>query len=126
MLHGFDGRAGKAAPGGAADAAVAAVAAVEPILDAIACQDERHDGSGRPRGRVADEIPLLGRVLSLAKELGRLTRKGGAGGAPLDLDQALAAIRKDSAEKFHPDVLGACLVAHRNGVLAPGSGMAAF
>jgi pSer/pThr/pTyr-binding forkhead associated (FHA) protein len=123
MLHGFDGRAGKAAPGGAADAAVAAV---EPILDAIACQDERHDGSGRPRGRVADEIPLLGRVLSLAKELGRLTRKGGAGGAPLDLDQALAAIRKDSAEKFHPDVLGACLVAHRNGVLAPGSGMAAF
>lgn len=115
MLHGLEARAGAKTTGGAAEAKV------EPILEAIACQDERHDGSGRPRGRVADEIPLLGRVLSLSKELDRFTREGGAGGAPLDLEQALASIRKDSAEKFDPDVLGACLVAHRNGVLALGS-----
>jgi pSer/pThr/pTyr-binding forkhead associated (FHA) protein len=121
MLHGVIDAPVGSSPGKKA----AAPAGAEPILDAIACQDERHDGSGRPRGRVADEIPILGRVLSLAKEIDRLTREGGAGGKPLDLDQALAAVRKDSAEKFHPDVLGACLVAHRNGTLAPGSGTAA-
>jgi pSer/pThr/pTyr-binding forkhead associated (FHA) protein len=115
MLHGLAARAG------AKEGAGSVEAKVEPLLDAIACQDERHDGSGKPRGRVADEIPLLGRVLSLAKELDRLTREGGEGKTPLDLEQALASLRKDSAEKFHPDVLGACLVAHRNGVLAPGS-----
>ncbi|MBI4603272.1 MAG: FHA domain-containing protein [Planctomycetes bacterium] len=90
-----------------------------PILEAIECQDERHDGSGTPAGRVGDEIPLLGRILSLAKELDRLVREGGPEGKGLDVGQALVAIRESAGEKFHPDVVQACLVAHRNGALSP-------
>jgi HD-GYP domain-containing protein (c-di-GMP phosphodiesterase class II) len=96
----------------------AGISGLDPILDAVECQDERHDGSGKPKGRMGDEIPILGRVLSLAKELDRLTRSGGAQGTGLSLEQALAALRETAGEKFQADIVQACLVAHRSGKLA--------
>jgi len=90
---------------------------MEQIVEAIECQDERHNGSGSPRHRVGDEIPLLGRILSLAKEVDRLGRSGGPDGRGLPMEEALASIRETAGEAFHPDVIQACLVAERNGIL---------
>jgi len=100
---------------------LAALPGMEPILESIACQDERHDGNGSPGSRLGDEIPLLGRILSLAKELDRLASTTGisagtdtgAGG----LEAALKSIRECAGRQFHPDVVQACLLAHRDGGL---------
>lgn len=89
---------------------------VDAILDAIACQDERHDGSGAPAGKLGDEIPLLGRVLALAKELDRLVTASAASGESA-LDAALKTLRESAGQRFHPDVLEACFVGHRGGLL---------
>lgn len=94
---------------------LAALPGMEPILEAITCQDERQDGSGTPRSRLGDEIPLLGRILSLAKELDRLAST--AATSADGLEAALKSIRESAGRQFHPDVVQACLVAHRNGAL---------
>ena len=98
-------------------ALAAGIPGLDPILDAVECQDERHDGSGKPKGRMGDEIPILGRVLSLAKEIDLLTRSGGPQGKGMSLHQALALLRETSGEKFQTDIVQACLVAHRSGKL---------
>lgn len=97
--------------------AAADLPGLQPILDAVECQDERHDGSGKPHGKVGDEIPLLGRVLSFAKEIDRLVRQGGPDGKSMTLEQALASLRSAAGEKFQADIVQAAMVAHRNGIL---------
>jgi HD-GYP domain-containing protein (c-di-GMP phosphodiesterase class II) len=88
--------------------------ALEAIAGAVASQDERHDGSGSPRGKLGDEIPILGRILAFAAELGRLPH---AAGEPPPLEEVLGLLRTREG-KFHPDVVQALLLAHRNGRLA--------
>ncbi|MBI4582607.1 MAG: FHA domain-containing protein [Planctomycetes bacterium] len=85
----------------------------EKALEAIHHQDERHDGSGSPGGKKGDEIPVLGRILALAKELDRQVAPQGAE----SLLQVLEKIRGAAGKEFHPDVVQACLVAHRQGML---------
>lgn len=90
---------------------------MRPVLEAIACQDERHDGSGSPRKLSGEEIPVLGRILCLAKEVRRVARGKHAEGKGSGIDAAVLAIREDSRQRFHPDALEALYVAQRNGLL---------
>lgn len=116
-LHNVKASADGASKGSALRNMSAGIPGLDPILDAVDCQDERHDGSGKPKGKVGEEIPILGRILSLAKELDRLIRAGGQQGKGLSLEQALAALRGTAGEKFQSDIVQACLVAHRSGAL---------
>jgi hypothetical protein len=93
------------------------------VLEALSCQDERHDGGGTPGRKRGDEIPILGRVLALAKEIDRLMREGGPGMKSLSLDDALAALRETAGAQFDAEVVKAALVAQRNGTLAAQGGI---
>jgi HD-GYP domain-containing protein (c-di-GMP phosphodiesterase class II) len=99
-----------------AEGAGARAAGLEEVRRAIEFQDARHDGSGSPALR-GDQIPPLGRVLSLAKEIDRLTREGGPEGKPLSIGEALQKAPPLAGAGFHPDVVQAALVAARNGAL---------
>jgi len=91
---------------------------VRRVLEAIDHQDERHNGTGSPGGKKGEEIPLLGRILAFAKYLNELSGQAGAE----NLAQALEKIRPMTGNEFHPDVVQACLLAQRHGLLAGEAG----
>ncbi|MGH7378336.1 MAG: HD domain-containing phosphohydrolase, partial [Candidatus Methylomirabilales bacterium] len=97
---------------------------LESVVEAIAGRDERQDGSGGPGGRAGDEIPLLGRILALAREIERLPPPaGGEVGGGGEAEGFLVRVGELAAGRFDPDVVQAFLVAHRNGGL-PGPAVA--
>ena len=119
LLHGLLGDSGSAEP-------LPGLEGMRPILEAIAAQDERHDGSGSPRKLSGEEIPILGRILILAKELHRIAAEKRSEGKGNGIDAAVLAVRDGARSQFHPDALEALLVAHRDGLLAeraPGSSL---
>jgi GAF domain-containing protein len=118
LLHGLLGD-GSVAP-------LPGLEGMRPVLEAIAAQDERHDGSGSPRRLSGEEIPVLGRILLLAKELHRIAAEKRGEGKGNGIDAAVLEIRDGARSRFHPDTLEALLVAHRDGLLAeraPGSSL---
>ena len=119
LLHGLLDNAGSAAP-------VPGLEGMRPVLEAVAAQDERHDGSGSPRGLSGEEIPVLGRILLLAKELHRIAAERRREGKGNGIDAAVLEIRDGARSRFHPDTLEALLLAHRDGLLTerpPGSSL---
>ena len=119
LLHGLILDSGSAAP-------IPGLEGMRPVLEAIAAQDERHDGSGSPRGLSGEEIPVLGRILLLAKELHRIAAEKRGEGKGNGIDAAVLAIRDGARSLFHADTLEALLLAHRDGLLAeraPGSSL---
>jgi putative two-component system response regulator len=78
---------------------------------------ERWDGTGYPEGLKGDEIPLLGRILSVADFLDALTsdrayRRGQS------FDEVIAMIQKDAGHAFDPKVVDAAVQLHEKGELA--------
>ncbi len=79
-----------------------------PTAEAIRALDEHWDGGGQPRGLRGEEIPLLGRILSLAQTAeifhaeggpeaaGAIVRKRSGGWFDPALADAFAAVRDDA------------------------------
>ena len=69
---------------------------------------ERVDGTGYPRGLVANEIPLEGRIVAVVDVYDALTSDRPYRGA-LAVEEALDLLRNGRGRQFDPDVLAAFL-----------------
>jgi HD-GYP domain-containing protein (c-di-GMP phosphodiesterase class II) len=96
---------------------------IAELLPGVKYHHERWDGTGYPDGLKGEEIPLLGRILSVADFLDALTsdrayRKG------LCFDEVLELIQEQSGRAFDPTVVAAAMALHERGELvlpaAPG------
>ena len=92
-------------------------AKVAALVPGVKYHHERWDGSGYPEGLKGEEIPLLGRILSVADFLDALTsdrayRKG------MPLDEVMAMIEEQAGTAFDPKVVEAAVALHACGGLA--------
>ncbi|MBC8207992.1 MAG: HD-GYP domain-containing protein [Desulfobulbaceae bacterium] len=77
---------------------------IDRIVDIIVAHHERYDGCGYPFGLTGENIPLLARILAVADSYDAMTsdrsyRKG------MDIDHALAEVKKGSGTQFDPQVV---------------------
>jgi diguanylate cyclase (GGDEF)-like protein len=77
---------------------------LDHVLAAVANHHERWDGSGYPYGKRGLEIPLLGRILTMADALAAMTldrpyRKGRT------RDEAIAELRSGAGTQFDPNLV---------------------
>jgi HD-GYP domain-containing protein (c-di-GMP phosphodiesterase class II)/pSer/pThr/pTyr-binding forkhead associated (FHA) protein len=89
---------------------------VVELLPGVKYHHERWDGTGYPEGLRGEEIPLLGRILSVADFLDALTsdrsyRKG------LCIDEVVRMIQEESGRAFDPAVVVAAVTLHQRGEL---------
>lgn len=87
----------------AGEALIREVPQLNEVLQAVSCHHERFDGSGYPRALKGPEIPLIGRVISLADaysamRLDRPYRKG------MTEDRVLRELVAASGIQFDPDI----------------------
>ncbi|MFZ0612723.1 MAG: HD domain-containing phosphohydrolase [Desulfobacterales bacterium] len=82
----------------------------------IRCHHERYDGKGYPDGLCKEEIPLLGRILSVADVYDAVTSDR-AYRRRMDESQAVKIIQEGSQTQFDPRVVEAFLKLHRQGCL---------
>jgi HD-GYP domain-containing protein (c-di-GMP phosphodiesterase class II)/pSer/pThr/pTyr-binding forkhead associated (FHA) protein len=92
-------------------------AKVTELLPGVKYHHERWDGGGYPEGLQGEEIPLLGRILSVADFLDALTsdrayRQG------LSMDEVLGMIQAQAGRAFDPQVVAAAVALHDKGELA--------
>jgi diguanylate cyclase (GGDEF)-like protein len=85
----------------AGEALIREVPQLTEVLQAVSCHHERFDGSGYPRGLKGSEIPLIGRIISIADaysamRLDRPYRKG------MTEDRALREFVAASGIQFDP------------------------
>ena len=74
------------------------------VLEAVANHHERWDGLGYPYNRQGEEIPLLGRILTLADSLAAMTHDRPYRKART-MDDAVIEIRKGAGTQFDPDLV---------------------
>ncbi len=77
---------------------------LELVHAAVAHHHERWDGMGYPHGKQGQEIPLLGRILTLADAMAAITmdrpyRKGRA------RDEAIAELLRGAGTQFDPELV---------------------
>lgn len=71
------------------------------ILEAVSCHHERWDGTGYPKGLAGDQIPYLGRIMSIADAFSAMTldRPYRTAMAP---ESAMAEIARGAGTQFDP------------------------
>lgn len=83
---------------------LSAMPELDPISHIVKHHLERWDGSGRPNGFKAEEIPIESRILNLAAYFQDLTQPRGDRPA-LSLSEALANCQARSGERFDPKLV---------------------
>jgi putative nucleotidyltransferase with HDIG domain len=86
---------------------IAPVKRLKPEVDIIRYHHEWFNGSGYPDRKVADEIPLLARILHVADAFEAMTAARPYRMTPLTPEQALAELRKFGGIQFDPEVVDA-------------------
>jgi HD-GYP domain-containing protein (c-di-GMP phosphodiesterase class II) len=76
------------------------------VIDVVRSHHERFDGSGRPDALAGNEIPLLGRIVSLADAFDAMTSARPYRKA-MPLEEAVAEIDRCSGTQFDPVVVAA-------------------
>lgn len=84
----------------------------EVAVNIALCHHERYDGSGYPRGLVADDIPIEGRILALADVFDALTTRR-CYKAAMALDEARLIIVREAGKHFDPALVQAFLAHQR-------------
>lgn len=96
---------------------------MDAVLPGIRYQYARLDGSGYPPNVLADEVPLMGRILCVAKDYDILTTIGaidsGAQGQAqgLPVKDVLMTMAKQAGVRYDNEVIQALLRAHKKGTL---------
>ncbi|MBE0534705.1 MAG: HD domain-containing protein [Phycisphaerae bacterium] len=75
------------------------------IVPGVLCHHERVDGKGYPKGLTGDQIPLIGKIISLADAFDAMTSKRVYREA-LSIKRAIAEIKKGIGTQFDPEVAG--------------------
>ena len=76
---------------------------MDDIVPGVLCHHERLDGKGYPQGLAGDQIPLIGKIISLADAFDAMTSKRVYRDA-MSIRRALAEIEKGIGTQFDPDV----------------------
>ncbi|HEX7010725.1 MAG TPA: HD domain-containing phosphohydrolase [Phycisphaeraceae bacterium] len=76
---------------------------MQDLIPGVLYHHERWDGRGYPRGLVAQQIPLLGRLICLADSFDAMSSSRTYRQA-MGLDQVLREIRRCSGRQFDPDL----------------------
>jgi len=92
------------------------VAALQPMLPYILYHHERYDGKGYPFGLKGDQIPIEGRLLTVADTFDAMTSRRPYR-AGLTEEAAIAEIERNRGTQFDPVIVDALLAAHRKGKL---------
>jgi len=86
------------------------------ILPTVLHHHERWDGTGYPRGRGGDKIPLEARILAVADSFDAMTSTRPYR-APRDADGALEELRRCAGSQFDPALVGVFVEAWGEGEL---------
>lgn len=86
------------------------------ILPSVLHHHERWDGTGYPRGRAAERIPLEARILSVADSFDAMTSTRPYR-APRQASDALDELRRCAGTQFDPDLVGVFAAAWAEGEL---------
>jgi HD-GYP domain-containing protein (c-di-GMP phosphodiesterase class II) len=81
---------------------------MDDIVPGVLCHHERLDGKGYPQGLTGDQIPLIGKIISLADAFDAMTSKRVYRDA-MSIRRALAEIEKGIGVQFDPEVARAFL-----------------
>ncbi|HWI61452.1 MAG TPA: HD domain-containing phosphohydrolase [Symbiobacteriaceae bacterium] len=79
---------------------------LQHLVPLVRHHHERYDGTGYPDGLKGDEIPLGAAILNLADSFDTMTTRR-IYRAPLNLEAAMAELRRCSGTQFHPQVVKA-------------------
>lgn len=79
---------------------------LQHLVPLVRHHHERYDGTGYPDGLKGDEIPLGAAILNLADSFDTMTTRR-IYRAPLNLDAAVAELRRCSGTQFHPEMVKA-------------------
>jgi HD-GYP domain-containing protein (c-di-GMP phosphodiesterase class II) len=82
------------------------IAAMKNVIPGIRHHHERYDGLGYPDKLKGREIPLLGRIISVADVFDALTTDRPYRGA-ISIDETLEYLQSNSGYQFDPDVVDA-------------------
>ena len=74
-----------------------------PIAKYILCHHERWDGKGYPQGIIAENIPLLSRIVAIVDSFDAMTNDRPYRPA-MNKDEAMEEIRKNSGTQFDPNI----------------------
>lgn len=75
------------------------------IVDGIISHHERWNGNGYPYGLAGENIPLLGRIISIADTLDAMTSARPYRRRPLSIDEAVSEIQSFSGQQFDPYII---------------------
>ncbi|AQT68909.1 Cyclic di-GMP phosphodiesterase response regulator RpfG [Anaerohalosphaera lusitana] len=79
---------------------------MKDIVQGVLCHHERYDGKGYPEGLAGENVPLMGRIISVADSFDAMTSKRVYRDA-MGLEKALSEIEKGSGTQFDADVVEA-------------------
>jgi response regulator RpfG family c-di-GMP phosphodiesterase len=80
-----------------------AVPELASVVEILSGHKENYDGSGSPRGLVAEQIPVLGRILRLADEYDKMVLPKDS--ASMTHDEAMRFLTQRSGKQFDPKVI---------------------
>jgi HD-GYP domain-containing protein (c-di-GMP phosphodiesterase class II) len=87
------------------------IAMLHPIMPAVRNHHERWDGSGYPDKMVADEIPLVARIVAIADAYDAMATDRPYKAA-LPLDECEAVLRKTAGKMYDPDLIDVFVSRH--------------
>jgi putative nucleotidyltransferase with HDIG domain len=83
---------------------VARIPGLEAVALIVRLHHERPDGRGYPHGLTRERIPLATRIVSVCDAYGAMTKRRPYS-APLDIDAALAELRRHAGTQFDAEVV---------------------
>ena len=86
------------------------------VIPAVLSHHERYDGRGYPRKLAGDNIPITGRILSIADSFDAMTSSRNYKGA-LPIEQAIEILRSEAGKQFDPNLVEAFVGLLENGNL---------
>lgn len=82
------------------------------VIPAVVAHHERYDGTGYPRGLKGTEIPLMGRILTIADCFDAMTARRPYK-QECSIDYAAGELKKNSGTQFDPELVPVVSVPHR-------------
>lgn len=86
------------------------------VIPAVVSHHERYDGKGYPRGVKGEEIPLLGRILTVCDSFDAMVSKR-AYKKPLSIEYAIGELERNKGTQFDPDVADAFIELIKEGAI---------
>ena len=87
---------------------------IDEVLPIIRSQYARFDGTGYPENVKPADVPLLGKILVVAKDLDIMTTVGGINKEGMNLKEALVDMGKNSEKRYDKDVVESLLKSYKN------------